>query len=530
MLGGVGEAAAPQSGPRTLPEHVVDLEQIDPESVSLPGWYRPNAGRARDLALVFVSSGRDEAPRATRITNRRWAFSALGAAAAATLTSRDTVYCCLPLHHPSGSLVAVGSALVGGCRLALASSFEPPVFWEEVRRYGASVVYYAGEMCRRLVDAPSTLGENNNPVRLFAGSGMRQDVWRRLVDRFGPVGVLEMYASTEANAVLANTAGRKIGSVGRPLPGSPEVAVAAWSFAEQDFVRDAGGKLLYARVDEPGMLLARLDTARGGSDLAHIDPKRLLRDAFAPGDVWFVTGDFVRVDLEGDHWLFDRAGSVITTARGEVASVRIEDALYTAPCVALCIAVGLPLPRTETTASTATNTTTSTTASTPTGTAHERPVAALTLRPGSQLDLPALADAITTLPEYAPRTRAADSGSVRMTSASARSSTRGNMSSVVLGDIKTATAPRRLSAATADRWLGRDAMNTPTRWPARTPAPMSPRTTASTRRLASPYVKARPRQRKKVRSPIASACWASTRPSEIVDSSVRLRRRVMRGS
>ena len=344
MLGGVGEAAAPQSGPRTLPEHVVDLEQIDPESVSLPGWYRPNAGRARDLALVFVSSGRDEAPRATRITNRRWAFSALGAAAAATLTSRDTVYCCLPLHHPSGSLVAVGSALVGGCRLALASSFEPPVFWEEVRRYGASVVYYAGEMCRRLVDAPSTLGENNNPVRLFAGSGMRQDVWRRLVDRFGPVGVLEMYASTEANAVLANTAGRKIGSVGRPLPGSPEVAVAAWSFAEQDFVRDAGGKLLYARVDEPGMLLARLDTARGGSDLAHIDPKRLLRDAFAPGDVWFVTGDFVRVDLEGDHWLFDRAGSVITTARGEVASVRIEDALYTAPCVALCIAVGMPLP------------------------------------------------------------------------------------------------------------------------------------------------------------------------------------------
>lgn len=387
VLGGIGEAATPSEGPRTVPEGATDLERIDPETVALPGWYRANAGRARDLAMVFVTSGRDEPPRATRITNRRWAFSALGAAAAATLTARDTVYCCLPLYHPSGALVAVGSALVGGCRLALASTFEPPVFWDEVRRYGASVVYYAGEMCRRLVDAPSVLGENNNPVRLFAGSGLRPDVWRRLVDRFGPVAVLEMYASTEANAVLTNAAGRKLGSVGRPLPGSPEVAVAAWSFAEQDFVRDAGGKLLHARVDEPGMLLARLDTARGGSDLAHIDPRRLLRDAFAPGDVWFVTGDFMRVDLEGDHWFFDRSGAVILTARGEVASARIEDALYQAPCVALAIAVGLPVA--------------SDAAKAPKGATLERPVCAIAVRPGQPLDLESLSDAIFTLPEYA---------------------------------------------------------------------------------------------------------------------------------
>jgi putative long chain acyl-CoA synthase len=381
VLGGAGEGGSS----RGLPDHVIDMEQIDPEGVVLPGWYRPNPGRARDLALVFVTSGRHEAPRATRITNRRWAFSALGAAAAATLTSRDTVYCCLPLHHPSGSLVAVGSALVGGARLALASVFEPPIFWEEVRRYGVTVVYYAGEMCRRLVDAPSVIGEKNNPVRLFAGSGLRQDVWRQLVDRFGPVGVLELYASTEANAVLANTAGRKVGSVGRPLPGSPDVAVAAWSFPDDDFVRDAGGRLLRARIDEPGMLLARLDTARGGSDLAHIDPRRLLHDAFAPGDVWFVTGDFMRVDVEGDHWFFDRAGAVIRTAGGEVASTRIEDALYAASCVALCIAVGLPEPSIDSASGDGTAT----------------PVCAISLQPGEPIQLEALSDAIFTLPDYA---------------------------------------------------------------------------------------------------------------------------------
>ena len=376
VLGGVGEVPWQPGVPRTLPPGVIDMESIDPETVTLPAWYKADPGRARDLAMVFVSSGTHEPPRATRITNRRWAFSALGAAAAATLTTRDTVYCCLPLHHPSGTLVSAGSALVGGARLALASKFEAATFWDEIRRYGASVVFYAGEMCRRLVDAPPVLGEANNPVRLFAGSGLRPDVWRRLLDRFGPVAVLDMYASTEANAVLANARGKKIGSVGRPLPGSPEVAVAAWSFADDDFERDGAGRLIRARLDEPGMLVAKLGQ-RAGADIAHIDPRRVLHDAFEPGDLWFVSGDIASVDTEGDFWFLDRASQMVKTRLGAVASTKIEDALYQVPAVAMCIAAG---QRDED--------------------GIETPVAALQLQHGAALDLDALSKAVATLPEY----------------------------------------------------------------------------------------------------------------------------------
>jgi putative long chain acyl-CoA synthase len=396
VLGGVGEQGDLPPGmartPRVIPPGVTDMEAIDPTAVSLPAWYKPDPGRASDLAMIFVTSGSHLPLRATRITNRRWAFSAIGAAAAATLTTRDTVYCCLPLHHPSGTLVAAGSALAGGARLALASrpgvergefistrEVGPETFWDEVRRYGVSVVFYAGEMCRRLVDAQPVVGENNNPVRLFAGSGMRPDVWRRLVERFGPVGVLELYASTEANTVLANAAGKKIGSVGRPLPGSAEVAVAAWSFADDNFVRDGAGRLLHARLDEPGMLIARL-SHRAGSDVAHIDPQRLIRDAFDPGDTWFVTGDIFEVDAVGDYWFVDRKAEMIVTRLGAVASTRVEDALYGCPSVALCIATGLPNPD---------------------SCDHEVPVAAVQLHPATSLDLDALSAAAATLPEYA---------------------------------------------------------------------------------------------------------------------------------
>ncbi len=377
VLGGARER-------RTLPIGAVDLEAIDPAQVAPPGWYRPDPGRARDLAMVFVSSGRHEPPKAGRITNRRWAVSALGAAATCTLTSRDTVYCCLPLHHPTGMLVAASSAVVGGARLALASApvssagFDADQFWHEVRRYGVSIVYYAGEMCRSLIAAPPTIAEQNHPVRLFAGSGMRPDLWRKLKQRFAGVGVLEFYASTEASVVLANASGEKVGAVGRPLPGSPELAIAAYDLDVDDFVRDAGGRLVRARIDQPGMLIVRLDSPRGIADLAHLAPTRILRDAMGPGDTWFVTGDLLAIDAAGDYWYVDRQGDTIRTASGPVPSRKIEDALHEVAEIRTCVAVGVPGPDDK-----------------------EQPAAAVALVAGAELDLAALARAVVALPAHA---------------------------------------------------------------------------------------------------------------------------------
>ena len=327
LLGG-GSRSADQA-----PEvDVIDMEAIDPDLVAVPGWYRPNPGLAGDLAMVIVSRG-EEGLRAAHITHGRWALSALGAAAACTLTSADTVYCCLPLHHPAGLLVSVGGALVGGSRLALATRFSPEVFWSEVQGYGATVVFYAGEMARALVRAPPSSAERTSPLRLFAGSGMRADVWRELEARTG-VGVLEFYASTEGALVLANAAGDKVGALGRPLPGSSEVAVLAWDFAAGGLARDDQGRGRQAEAGEPGVLAAR--ALPGASRKS-----RLQRDVLEPGDAWLTTGDLVKRDAGGDYWFVDRLADVILTAGGPVPSRPIEDTLYTLPEVALAVVYGV---------------------------------------------------------------------------------------------------------------------------------------------------------------------------------------------
>ena len=391
---------------RALPTGAIDLEKVDPERVALPGWYRANPGRARDLAMVFVAGGPD-GWRASRVTNRRWAVSALGAAATCALTPRDTVYCCLPLHHPTGMLVAVSSAVVGGARLALASEpvstrgFDADIFWGEVRRYGVTIVYYANEMCRSLIAAPPTIAEQNHPVRLFAGSGMRPDLWRKLKQRFAGAGVLEFYASTEASAVLANAAGEKVGAVGRPLPGCPELAIASYDLDIDDFVRDASGRLVRARIDQPGMLIVRLDSARGIGDLSNLAPTRILRDAMAAGDTWFVTGDLLSIDAAGDYWYVDRHGDTIRTASGPVPSRRIEDALHEVAEVRACVAVGVPDPSMLVSRGHF-NVSRAIIPLAPGGiAAKEQPAAAIVLATGATLDLAALARAVVALPPHA---------------------------------------------------------------------------------------------------------------------------------
>jgi putative long chain acyl-CoA synthase len=195
VLGGGG-------GPRDLGVPLsTDMEQIDPDGVELPKWYRPNPGRGSDLAFILFTGQGDET-RMSQISNRRWATSAIGTASAAALTGNDTVYSVTPLYHPSGVMMSIGGAIVGGTRLAMATEFEPTMFWDEVRRYGVTVASYTWTLLHELVAAAPHPGKRHHPVRLFIGSGMPRGLWRRVQRRFAPARVVEFYASAETTGPL----------------------------------------------------------------------------------------------------------------------------------------------------------------------------------------------------------------------------------------------------------------------------------------------------------------------------------------
>jgi putative long chain acyl-CoA synthase len=362
VLGGGG-------GPRELGLPLAaDMERIDPRKVRMPKWYRPNPGKAGDLAFILFT-GEGDSVRMSRITNGRWVTSALGTASSAALSAADTVYSVTPLYHPSGLMVSVGAAIAGGARLAMASRFEPATFWEEVRRYGVTVTSYTWTLLHDLVEAPPQPGERHHPVRLFIGSGMPPNLWRRVQRRFAPARVVEFYASTETGAVLVNLRDAKPGAMGRRLPGSPEVRLGAYDAEHGQLALGDDGFVRECSSDEVGILLARARTV----DTIATTP---LRGVFARDDAWLSTGDLFRRDADGDYWRLDSARDVIRGAAGPVYSAPVRDALGELPAVDLAVAYGLDLPGRE----------------------HELVVAAVTLRPGHSLDARSLGDALERLP------------------------------------------------------------------------------------------------------------------------------------
>jgi putative long chain acyl-CoA synthase len=314
---------------------VIDMEKIDPDAVELPAWYRPNPGLARDLAAIAFSTASGELV-AKQITNYRWAVSAFGTASAAALDRKDTVYCLTPLHHESALLVNLGGAVVGGTRIALSRGLEPDRFVQEIRQYGVTVVSYTWAMLREVVDDPAFVLQGNHPVRLFIGSGMPTGLWERVVDAFAPAHIVEFFATTDGQAVLANVSGAKVGSKGRPLPGAGHVELGAYD-AEHDLILENDrGFVQVADVNEVGVLLAQSN--------GPIDPTASVkRGVFAPADTWISTEYLFRRDEDGDYWLMGRRGSEIHTARGVVYAEPVTDALGLINGVDLAVTYNVPV-------------------------------------------------------------------------------------------------------------------------------------------------------------------------------------------
>ncbi len=345
---------------------VIDMERIDPDAVELPGWYRPNPGLARDLAFIAFSAAGGELV-AKQITNYRWAVSAFGTASTAALDRRDTVYCLTPLHHESALLVSLGGAVVGGTRIALSRGLDRDRFVQEVRQYGVTVVSYTWAMLREIVDDPAFVLHGNHPVRLFIGSGMPTGLWGRVVDAFAPAHVVEFFATTDGQAVLANVSGAKIGSKGRPLPGAGRIELGAYDVEQDLILENDRGFVQVAEPKQVGILLA----ASNGP----IDPTASVkRGVFAAGDTWISTEYLFYRDDDGDYWLAGRRGSVVRTARGLVYAERVTDALGCVNGVDLAVTYNVPVGD------------------------RELAVSAVTLLPGASITAADLTDAVAKIP------------------------------------------------------------------------------------------------------------------------------------
>ncbi|GAA4399708.1 long-chain-acyl-CoA synthetase [Tsukamurella soli] len=308
---------------------------VDPEvTATLP---------ASTRAFYVFTSGTTGLPKASIMTHYRWLKGMSGfGATGVRMRSDDVMYCALPLYHNNAALVALGSVLVSGATLAIGRKFSASRFWDEAAQNSATMFIYIGEICRYLLNQPPKPTDRSNTIRAITGNGMRPEIWQEFTRRFGIDRVVEFYAASETNIAFLNVFNFE-GTVGLcPLPH----AVVAYDVDTGGPLRDSAGRLRRVKKGENGLLLTKITKGApfDGYTDGDANEKKLVRGAFADGDVWFDTGDVV-CNQGWFHIAFvDRLGDTFRWKGENVATTEVESVLCASPQVEGSIVYGVAIP------------------------------------------------------------------------------------------------------------------------------------------------------------------------------------------
>lgn len=304
-----------------------------------------------DIYLYIYTSGTTGYPKAAIVRHARFTLGGHSLRTMLEIEEGDCSYAPTPLYHGYSNFVGFAPALHGGTVFASRHRFSASHFLGDVRRAGATHFLYVGELCRYLLNQAPTPLDRAHRLRVATGPGLRPDIWRQFVERFGIDRVIETYGQTEANVSLMNRRGR-VGSIGRPPPFSHnDLRLVRFDAATQAPARNAAGRLDECRPGEVGELLSVVGQNTRMSFDGYVNAtdneQKLLRNCFADGDVYLRTGDLMRRDRRGYYYFVDRIGDTFRWKGENVATAEVAELLNGAPGVAETAVYGVAVPGTE---------------------------------------------------------------------------------------------------------------------------------------------------------------------------------------
>ncbi|XP_023963716.2 long-chain fatty acid transport protein 6 isoform X2 [Chrysemys picta bellii] len=290
-----------------------------------------SANNLKSSVLYIFTSGTTGLPKAAVISHLQilkgaaglWAFGA---------TADDTVYITLPLYHSAASLLGIGGCIELGATCVLRKKFSCSQFWSDCKKYNVTVIQYIGELCRYLCNQPVKEREKDHKVRLAVGNGVRSDVWREFLGRFGDIKMCEFYGATEGNICFMNHTG-KIGSVGRTnffyklfFP----FDLIKYDFKKDEPIRNRHGWCEKVKKGEVGLLISKVNAKNpffGYAGSKKHTEKKLLSEVFKKGDIYFNTGDLMVQDQENFLYFWDRIGDTYRWKGENVATTEVSDVI-----------------------------------------------------------------------------------------------------------------------------------------------------------------------------------------------------------
>ena len=367
------------------PESMSDLTWLEDELAALEDSVGetdfPDAAQTvgTETAYYIFTSGTTGLPKASTMSHYRWNRALAGFGLSGVRLKKDDVLLCpLPMYHNNALTVGLGCVLAAGACMAIEEHFSASKFWDQARASGATAAIYIGEICRYLLNQEPGPGDRDHSIRVMTGNGLRPEIWDQFTERFGIDRICEFYAASECNIAFVNAF-----NVPRSTGYCPmDFAIVDYDPETGEPRRGADGRLSKVGKGGVGLLLSGISASQPFD--GYTDPeateKKIVRDAFADGDAWFISGDLMMNQGLKHASFVDRLGDTFRWKGENVATTEVEAAVGTQPGVDQAVVYGVPV----------------------TGADGKAGMAAIRLHDGAEFDGQAMADALRrSLPAYA---------------------------------------------------------------------------------------------------------------------------------
>jgi fatty-acyl-CoA synthase len=338
--------------------HETDHQRSLSEALRGVSSVRPDRSLRADLtastiALYIYTSGTTGLPKAAKISNARAQLYMKAFAGLTRMTPEDRLYNVLPLYHSTGGLCGVGASLLNGASMKLKRKFSASVFWSDISKFGCTHIVYIGELCRYLINSPPSPqieDEKRHKIRMVFGNGMRPEVWKEFETRFNIPIIVEFYGSTEGNVSLFNFDGYPgaIGRIPKHLKSKFNIRLARFDVESELPERRPDGLCYECKPNEIGEAIGKIGHEARYSYTGYADKaaseKKILRDVFKKGDMWFRTGDLMRQDKHGYFYFIDRIGDTFRFKGENVSTSEVSEACARAQGVDEAIVYGVSVP------------------------------------------------------------------------------------------------------------------------------------------------------------------------------------------